>query len=43
MMTPQERNGPHEKLRSLHTQDECRNYMEQHHQQMRERSRHPPA
>jgi hypothetical protein len=39
MMTPQERREHHEKMRSLHTPDECRNYMEQHHQQMVERAK----
>ncbi|MCW5657238.1 MAG: hypothetical protein KIT60_06020 [Burkholderiaceae bacterium] len=39
MMTPQERTEHQEKMRSMTNRDECRAYMEQHHQQMMERAK----
>jgi hypothetical protein len=39
MMTPQERNEHHERMRSMKTPEECRAYMEQHREQMAARAK----
>jgi hypothetical protein len=39
MMTPQERSEHQAKMRSMTNPDECKAYMEQHHQKMAERAK----
>jgi len=39
MMSSEERTQHQQRMRSMHTQDECVGYMNQHHQQMQERAK----
>ncbi|MGA0611939.1 hypothetical protein [Caldimonas sp. KR1-144] len=38
MMSPQERQAHQERMRSMHSYEDCRTYHDQHHREMRERA-----